>query len=53
MPIDEVSNPIKAEEICIICKERLELEESIGTLVKFLVSKRAKGRFVQVTHQFS
>ena len=32
VPIDEVANPIKAEEICIICQERLELEERIGTL---------------------
>ena len=53
MPIDELANPIKAEEICIICKEILELEESIGILGIFLFSKRTKERFVQVTHQFS
>ena len=53
VPIDEVANPIKAEEICIICQERLELEESIGKLGKSLVSKRTKEHFIQVSHQFS
>ena len=50
VPIDKVANPIKAEEICIICQERLELEESIRTLGKSLVLERTKEHFVQVIH---
>ena len=32
VPIDEIASSIKAEETYIICQERFELEQRIGTL---------------------
>ncbi|KAK6777972.1 hypothetical protein RDI58_024690 [Solanum bulbocastanum] len=32
MPKDEVNNPTKTAEICVICHTKYELEETIGTL---------------------
>lgn len=32
MPKDEVNNPTKTEEICVICHTKYELEETIGAL---------------------